>query len=289
MRIDGWFEGEGLTFAYRAWGDPGGAPILLLHGFPDSPGTFDPLAELLVLEGFRPIAPWLRGYGPTGGAVRGLGQLGKDVIAAADALSPGEPIPVIGHDWGAAAGCIAATLAPDRISSFVMMGLPHPAHFLAKTFADPAQLRRSWYMWFFQLPELPEMALTGEDYDLIDTLWRDWSPGLAKAPHRDEMVETFERGGLEGPVAYYRAVFADTVIDDPADAALYGPVGTRTLAIMGEDDGCISAEYLQGQDHYWQTPPVSTVVPGCGHFLHLERPDVVADLVLSFLGARGQI
>lgn len=284
MRIDGWLDGDGLKLAYREWGHPNGAPILLLHGFPDSPGTFGPLAELLAAHGLRAVAPWLRGYGPTGGELQGLGQLGKDVIAAADALSPDVPIPVIAHDWGAAAACIAATLAPQRFSRLVTLGLPHPAHFLAKTFADPAQLRRSWYMWFFQLPELPEMALSAEDYALVDTLWRDWSPGLAAAPHRDEIIETFESGGFDGPVSYYRAVFADTATSDPADAALYGPVGTKTLAIMGQDDGCISSDYLQGQDDYWVSPPESVVLPQCGHFLHLERPDAIAEMSLAFIG-----
>ena len=284
MQIDGTIDVEGLSFAYRAWGDAERPVILMLHGFPDSPGTFTALGERLAAAGYRAVAPWLRGYGPTGGgAPKGLGQLGKDVVGMARALSDDRPVPVVAHDWGAAAACIAATLEPDRFSHLVTLGLPHPAHFLSRAFADPVQLRWSWYMWFFQLPELPESALAGDDYALVDSLWRDWSPGLARAPHRNELIETFESGGLSGPLGYYRAVFADTAGDDPADSALYGPVGTRTLSVMGEQDGCISPEYLDGQEYYWQAPITSTVLAGCGHFLHIERPDEVGDLVLAFV------
>lgn len=282
MRVDGTVHVEGLDFAYQEWGN--GPTILLLHGFPDSPGTFAALGERLAAAGYRAVAPWLRGYGPTGGgAPSSMGQLGRDVVGLARAFQPDAPIPVVAHDWGAAAVCIAATMQPDAFTRIVTMGLPHPAHFLTRAFADPEQLRRSWYMWFFQLPELPESSAEAEDYALIDKLWRDWSPGLPVAPHHAEIIETFESGGLDGPIGYYRAIFAESAGDDPDDAALYGPVGTPTLSLMGADDGCISASLLEGQEQYWDAPVTSDVVDGCGHFLHIERSDEIADRVLEFL------
>jgi pimeloyl-ACP methyl ester carboxylesterase len=282
MRIDGTVVVEDLSFAYREWGS--GPLVLLLHGFPDSPGTYEALGERIAAAGFRAVAPWMRGYGPTGGgAPTGLGRLGRDVLGLAKALEPAAPAHVVGHDWGAAAACIAATLEPDAFRSAVTLGLPHPAHFLARAFGDPVQLRRSWYMWFFQLPELPESAFEGDDYAMMDRLWREWSPGLEKAPHRAELVETFQVGGLSGPLGYYRAIFAETAGSDPADDALYGPVGVPTLALMGEDDGCITADYLEGQEQYWHAPVSSEAVPGCGHFLHIEQPDEIGQRLLSFI------
>lgn len=282
MRVDGTISAEGLEFAYREWGE--GRPVLLLHGFPDSPGSWEGVAERLAAAGYRAVAPWLRGYGPTGGgALTSMGQLGRDVVGMAKALGDG-PIPLITHDWGAAAGCIAATMRPDAFSHLVTMGLPHPAYFLARTFADPEQLRRSWYMWFFQFPELPESALEAEDYAMVDKLWRDWSPGLAENPNRAELIETFTTGGLEGPLSYYRTVFSDADSSDPDDGALYGPVATPTLSLMGADDGCITASYLEGQEQYWEAPLTSQAVPDCGHFLQVERPDEIARRILEFIG-----
>lgn len=282
MRIDGTVEVEGLSFAYQEWGS--GPTVLCLHGFPDSPGSYAGVGERLAAAGYRAVAPWLRGYGPTGGGAPGsMGQLGRDVVGLARAFEPDRPIPVVAHDWGAVAACIAATLQPDAFTRLVTLGLPHPAHFLARAFGDPAQLKRSWYMWFFQLPELPESAFVGEDYAMLDTLWRDWSPGLAAAPHRAELVETFDVGGMDGPIGYYRAIFAESSGDDPDDAAMYGPVGTPTLSMMGADDGCIHPDLLQGQEEYWKAPVAAEVIPGCGHFLHIERPDEVAARVVGFL------
>ncbi|MEV4731828.1 alpha/beta hydrolase [Saccharopolyspora sp. NPDC049426] len=281
--MDGWVDVEDLSFAYREWGK--GPLVLLLHGFPDSPGTFHVLGQSLALAGFRAVAPWLRGYGPTfSGAPTSLAQLGRDVLDLADALQLGEPVHVVGHDWGVVAGCMAATLRPERIRRLALLGLPHPAHFLTRVFADQQQLRRSWYMWFFQLPELSESVLCAEDYALIDRLWSDWSPDLTTPiPHRAEITETFDLGGAEGPIGYYRTVFSGGAKRDPDERALYGPVCVPTLSLIGANDGCVGASLAEGQEQYWEWSLTSRIVEGCGHFLHLERPRYVANSIIEFI------
>lgn len=282
MQTDGEVQAQGRTFAYREWGS--GPTVLLLHGFPDSPGTFVDLAQSLAAAGFRAVAPWMRGYGPTGGdEIASLGQLARDALGLAEAFEPDSPIAIIGHDWGAVAACMAATLRPDRLSRLVMLGLPHPAHFLNTIFGDSDQLRRSWYIWLFQLPGLPEASLAANDYEAVKRLWADWSPGLGRPPHWEEIVAAFDAAGLEGPLSYYRALFADQAGDDPDDGALYGPVQTPTLALMGEHDGCISPSYLSRQEHYWEAPLRMEVVKDCGHFLHMEQASVVGRMVTDFL------
>lgn len=287
LRVDGWVDAQGIRFAYRRLADGDGAVLVCLHGFPDSPGTFAPLAAHLAPLGLRVVAPWLRGYGPTGGGPpRSLAQLGRDALALAEALAGDRPCVLVGHDWGVVASCVAGTLAPARLRALVLLGLPHPAQFLRLALASPEQLQRSWYIWFFQLPGLAEGVLRQRDFALVDWLWSRWSPGFrCPEDHRREIRETLRVGGVEGPLGYYRAIFAGE--GDGDDGALYGPVGVPTLALMGADDGCVGAELLAGQEAFWSAPCHSEVLPGCGHFLHLERPAEVAGRIRSFLASLG--
>lgn len=285
--MDGCAAVDDLEIAYCQRGT--GPLILLLHGFPDSPATFVPLAEVLADAGYRAVVPWMRGYGPTGGdAPTGLARLGRDALGLAEAIAPGEPFAIIGHDWGAVAGCLAGTLAPERLAALVTLGLPHPAHFLTRMLGDLGQLARSWYIWFFQLASLPEQVAVAEDFGMIDLLWDRWSPGYQRTQaHRAEVNASLDLHGPDAAIGYYRAIFAEAAGGgDPDDGALFGPVGVPTLSMMGADDGCIDAALLAGQAVYWDAPLEEEVLAACGHFLHLERPGDVRRRVLSFLDER---
>lgn len=284
--VDGHVEANGLRFAYRSQGD--GPLVLCLHGFPDSPGTFRFLAGALADAGFRAVAPWMRGYGPTaGGSPSGLPELGRDAVALGEALAPGERFFVVGEDWGAGAAAVAGVLAPERIAGLVTLAMPHPAHFLAGLMTDLGQLRRSWYIWFFQRPGLPESLLTANDFALVDRLWAEWAPGYERGDdHRAEI-----NAGLSvdpsAVIGYYRSVFAESAGADPDAGAVFGPIGVPTLSLMGAGDGCIGAHLLAGQEAYWSAPVRNEVLEGCGHFPHLERPEAVAERIVGFLQHAG--
>lgn len=267
--------------AYTA-GD--GRPLLCLHGFPDHPRTFEPLAAELVPRGWRVVAPFMRGYHE---AVRpepayyDSATFVADAEALIRAISPAGPIPVVGHDWGATVVYGLASAYPERMSSGVAMAVP-PLASMARLLADPAQLQRSFYIWFFQVADLPELVL-GSSSDLIDYLWRTWSPGLAEPPHIEAVREAFADPKVAAAaIAYYRALFDDHY-RDPGLAGLRAHLSRDPipplLVLGGADDGCLSADLLTAATADLPEWCETEVLDGCGHFLHLERSTEVVERI----------
>ena len=164
-----------VDFTYLACGDEG--PLALcLHGFPDSAHTWRHLLPLLAEAGFRAIAPFQRGYAPTAVPADGRYQtaaLALDANGFHEALGGGEPGVIIGHDWGAPGTIGAAVSAPERWRKVVTMAVPPGPAMGAAFLTVPAQLKRSWYMFFFQHP-LSDLVVPANDLAFIDQLWADW-------------------------------------------------------------------------------------------------------------------
>ncbi len=267
-----------LRFAALAWAPAGAldvadpraraAPLaLLLHGFPDDPGSWAPVAERLAAAGVRCVAPWLRGYGPTGpppDGDLGAGALGRDALALVDALTAppdgraedapagGEPaeesvgrapsprVVLVGHDWGAVAAYAgAAQDEAERRSgragrrardlALVAVAVPPPRVLLANLPRDPRQLARSAYMLRMQLPGAARW-LRADDMAAIDRLWAAWSPGWTPPPGRlAEVKRTLAAPGtLEAVVATYRAL--RPLLTGPVPAPF--PRGARDRAAL---------------------------------------------------------
>jgi pimeloyl-ACP methyl ester carboxylesterase len=282
-------QANGLDISYLDEGD--GPAVLLLHGFPDIATTFLPLLEHLVPSGYRCVAPWLRGYWPTNtGTYYDEGTLLADAIALLQELELA-PAFVIGHDWGADIAYGLATARPDLVRRVVAMAVPHTVSLRANRRRSYQQLKRSFYVYLFQVPGLAESLLPADDWAFIRRLWRDWSPGWN--PPRDHLtavIETLARPGvLTAALGYYRALF-DPALRDPErrdllDAVEAGPVAVPTLLLMGGNDGCVAPEMAEGAEQAFAASYRTEVLQGVGHFLHLERPDLVSELVRSWLGA----
>ena len=176
---EGRVHANGVEFAYLEAGDPAAPLALCLHGFPDTAHTWRHLLPELAAAGFRAVAPFMRGYAPTAVPADGRyqsGVLGVDANALHEVLGGDGRAVVIGHDWGATAVYAAATLAPERWSKVVAMSVPTANAVPVAFLTDPRQLKRSWYMFFFQSP-LADFIVPGNDMAVIDVLWADWSPG----------------------------------------------------------------------------------------------------------------
>jgi len=272
--------------------EAGAGPLALcLHGFPDDARTWRHQMLVLVEAGYHVVAPFMRGYGPTGQPADGRYDamaLGEDVAALLEALDARDAV-VIGHDWGAAATYFGALLAAPRVRAIVTLAVPYGPGFFRALREDYAQQRRSWYMVFFQ-HALAEEALAREDFAFIERLWRDWSPGWTPPREALEAVkETFRHPGtVAAALGYYRASMGP-VFDAPPeqlDGMLAGmglPIAAPALYLHGADDGCIGRELAGGMDAFFPAGLRTEILPGAGHFLHQERPDEVNRLVLDFL------
>jgi pimeloyl-ACP methyl ester carboxylesterase len=280
---------NGLDFAYLACGAEG--PLALcLHGFPDSPWTWRHLLPRLADAGYRAVAPWLRGYAPTSIPADGHyqpGAIASDANALHEALGGDAGAVLIGHDWGALATYGAAATGADRWRRAVTMSVPPPST-VASAFFSYDQLQRSWYMFFFQSP-LADMAVPMDDLAFIDRLWADWSPGYDATEDLAHVKDALrDPANLTAAIGYYRATLgagARSPELDAIEAVGGGAMPQPMLYLHGATDGCMGADIID--DGVLAAMPVEgsryEIVDAAGHFLQLEQPDAVNDLILGFL------
>jgi pimeloyl-ACP methyl ester carboxylesterase len=278
---------NGVEFAVLSAGD--GPLALCLHGFPDSAHTWRHLLPALASAGYRAVAPFQRGYAPTSVPPDGRyqsGVLGVDANALHEALGADDDAVIIGHDWGASGTHAAAVLAPERWRKVVSMAVPPGRAVRAALLGNLTQLKRSWYFFFFQHP-LSNLIVPGGDLAFIDMLWADWSPGydaamdlpLVKAALRDT-------ANLQAALGYYRATLGNGLKDpslDRAQAATSEVPAQPLLYLHGRNDGCIGPEVAELAATMCPSNVEVEIIDGAGHFLHVERPEVVNQRILEFL------
>jgi pimeloyl-ACP methyl ester carboxylesterase len=278
---------NGLEVGYL---EAGSGPLALcLHGFPDSAWTWRRLLPALADAGFRAVAPFLRGYAPTEVPADGRYQtaaLALDANALHAELGGDGSAVIIGHDWGAMATYVAANHEPERWRRIVTMAVP-PAGAVATSFLTYAQLKRSWYMFFFQ-HALADMVVPMSDLAFIDGLWADWSPGYDAAEDLPRVKACLQAPeNLAAALGYYRATLGGVGVDPALDEIQNKgsqPTPQPTLYLHGRADGCMGVEVAEGATAFLTSPGSRMeVVDGTGHFLQLERPDEVNRLVLDFV------
>jgi pimeloyl-ACP methyl ester carboxylesterase len=233
----------------------------------------------------------MRGYAPTSLAPDGrypMGALVADVVALHEALGGDDTAMLIGHDWGAPAAYGAAAFAPERFRRIVAGAVPPTMSFMQALFTY-RQLKRSWYMFFFQSP-LADAVVGADDLAFVEGLWADWSPGYDAAfdlARVREAIGTQER--LGAALAYYRSMF------DPSQqipgleaqqASLTQNVPQPALYYHGADDGCVGPEAVTPAMLDFLGPGSEIMmVEGAGHFAHVERPEVVNAKILDWLSS----
>jgi pimeloyl-ACP methyl ester carboxylesterase len=277
-----------VAFTYLAAGDEG--PLALcLHGFPDSAHSWRHLLPELAAAGYRAIAPFQRGYAPTSVPADGryqTGMLAMDAIGFHEALGGDAPGVIIGHDWGAPATYGAAAHAPERWSKVVAMAVPPGGALRSAFLHNPVQLKRSWYMFFFQ-QALAEVVVPLADLAFIDMLWDDWSPG-----HEAGLDATNAKDCMRDPahlaavLGYYRASVGSGFKDpslDQVQAATHQVPPQPLLYLHGRTDGCIGVEVAEGARPLLPANVTLEIVDQAGHFLQLEQPKVVNSRIIEFL------
>ena len=281
-------DANGLQFAALAQGPADGPLALCLHGFPDSAQTWRHLLPDLAGAGFRAVAPWMRGYAPTAvpaDASYGTGALIADITALHEALGGDERAVLIGHDWGAIASYGAASFAPARWKRLVTGAVPPVAAIGMKLFSYE-QLKRSFYMFVFQTP-LAEMAVGLDDMSFIDGLWRDWSPGYEASVDLAGVKDALrDPANLTAAIGYYRAMLGTTPPDPgySAETAVAAAIAPQpTLYLHGDQDGCMAVDVASDAGAFLAPGSKVEIVPGTGHFMHVEKPTEVNRLILDWV------
>lgn len=232
----------------------------------------------------------MRGYWPTSLAPNGAYQtaaLACDANALHSALGGDDNAIIIGHDWGASSAYGAAIIEPEKWKRVVGISVP-PWGAIANAFiSNLNQLQRSWYMFVFQHP-LADFVVSANNYAFIDLLWSQWSPGyLAEVDLIQVKKALSEPLNLQAALGYYRATLG-AGFRDPAlteiQAAVQADTPTQpTLYLHGRNDGCIGIEVAQDAATRAPQNCLVRIVEDAGHFLHLEQPAIVNELIVDWV------
>ena len=259
--------------------------MLLLHGFPQFWYAWRHQIPALARR-YRVVAPDLRGYNESDkpGRVRDyrMPALAGDVAALVRALGE-EKAFVAGHDWGGAVAWGAATLHPEVVEKLAILNCPHPAQLRRHLLTNPKQLRRSWYMFVFQLPWLAERSILRDDASVVKPMFRGWARN--KAAFTDEDLDRFRKAmqvprALTSALNYYRAAFRY-----PGDVPK-GKVAAPTLVIWAEGDRALGKELTVGLEKYVEGRYRIEYIPECSHWVNEEQPERVNELLLGFFGEK---
>jgi len=282
-----------LNIGYEIGGPRDGPPVLLLHGWPDDVRGWRGLVPHLDQAGWRWVAPWLRGFGPTtflsvdtirdGSAV----ALAQDAITLADHLG-WKKFSVVGHDWGARIAYTLAALFPERLSSIVALALSYSpfGRFPTPTFD---QSRRWWYQWFMTTDQGAE-AVRADPKSFARQQWNTWSPpGWFDDAEFEATATSFENGDWTNiTLNAYRSRWKTEPADDryiPLRERLGSveTLSTPTLMIQGDADMCDPPSESDDQEHYFTRCYRRVLLDGIGHFPAREAPNEVANEVVSHL------
>jgi pimeloyl-ACP methyl ester carboxylesterase len=277
---------NGLSFAYIEKGT--GPVVVLLHGFPDHALTWSHQIEALSAQGYRVIAPYLKGYPPTEVPLDGFydkATLVHEVAQFIQMVCPQETCHLVGQDWGAIIGYGLLAAYPELFKRAVLMAVPHPEK-VGQSILEAKHIHRSFHWWFFQLKDLPEKALLQNDMAFIDYLWEYWTvEGFQDEDHIRSIKQMLSQPGvLTATLGYYRAMFdQDKFNPEHADLRIKmtRPIGVPTLALCGADD--LRAELMLDQSQYFTAEYDFKLIKKAGHFLHREQAQAVTEQILTWL------
>jgi epoxide hydrolase 4 len=274
------FQNSDLRLHAITAGPRDGPVVLLLHGFPEFWYSWRKQIEPLAAAGFRVIVPDQRGYNlsskPSGAAAYALKELVSDVIAIADQLGQ-EKLFLAGHDWGAAVAWSAALLHPQRIAKLVVINVPHPSVMRRFMMKRARQMLRSWYIFFFQLPWLPEALFSACDFHVGErSLVRSSRPDTFSPEDLAQYRAAWSQpGALTGMINWYRALFRfRTKFPDRT-------VHVPTRILWGERDAFLLPEMAQESLRYCADAELFTFA-NASHWLQHEEPARVSELLIDF-------
>lgn len=262
-------------------GPKSGPPVILLHGFPEFWYGWRHQIPALVDAGFRVIVPDQRGYNlsdkPKGVKAYRVGELVNDIVGLIDALDY-EKVNLAGHDWGAVVAWTLAVTNPKRLHRLSIMNVPHPAVMSAFLWRDLEQLRRSWYVFSFQIPWLPERGMSANG-------WR----GAERALRGSGKIHTFtnkdirkykeawsQPNAMTSMINWYRAAFRHQPFM-PKDLR----VSVRTLMLWGMKDVALTYRMARPSMDYCDDGRL-IFFEDATHWVQHDAADEVNKLLIEF-------
>jgi pimeloyl-ACP methyl ester carboxylesterase len=257
-----------------------GPLVLLLHGFPETSHAWHKQVPALAKH-YRVVAPDLRGYGgsdkPKGIAAYRTSVLADDIVALIRAFGA-ERAHIVGHDWGGGVAWTVAIEHPEAVDRLVALNCPHPAVMVRALRSNLGQIRKSWYMFVFQIPWLPEWTFLRDNAQTLKNVLRRSAkrPDTFSDADLDEYARAFSApGAATAAINYYRAAARSKV---PS-----GKIKAPTLIIWGEDDIALGIELTRGMEGLFDHQPRVEYLPDTSHWVMEERPEIVNRLLLEFL------
>jgi epoxide hydrolase 4 len=257
-------------------GPEDGALVVLLHGFPACAETWRAQLVALAAAGFRVVAPDQRGYGesdkPAGVASYSVPHLVADVIGILDSFKRAKAF-VVGHDFGGGVAWATAMAHPDRVEKLAILNAVHPIGF-ERQMKHWSQLKKSWYLFFFQLPWLPEWLLARKDFAFLRSSLRD-------DDLRDETIDMFVEalrhpGSLHAAVNWYRASFRDGA----RGRLVPKKVELPSLMIWGDRERHLDPELATPPADWVSSTRVEHIAEG-SHWVHHDAPEKVSTLLVE--------
>ncbi len=281
-----------LDIAYEAGGPSDGAPLLLLHGWPDDVHVFDHVAPALHTAGYRTITPYLRGFGPTRFLSETTLRSGQIAAMVQDALDLADHLKldrfaVVGHDWGARIAYLLASVVPARVTQIAALSVAWQPGGLATP--DLNQAQHYWYQWFMATERGAE-TLRKHGKVFARYQWETWGPQgwFAEADFETAAQSFANPDWPEITLHSYRVRWGEAAPDPRyADLERKARAATAitvpTLMIQGDADRCTLPHSSEGKEAYFKGAYHRHVLPGVGHFPPREAPGTVIELLFDFL------
>ncbi|MCC0179288.1 alpha/beta hydrolase [Waterburya agarophytonicola K14] len=280
-RQHGFIKTNGVNLHYVSQGE--GKLMLMLHGFPEFWYSWRyQIAEFS--PDYHVVAIDMRGYNDSDKPGSLSAYKMSELIADVEGVIAGlgyENCILVAHDWGGGIAWNFADQNPKMVSKLIVMNLPHPAKFMAglKTWK---QLQKSWYIFFFQIPVLPELIFKANNYQKIASTFMDMA--IDKSAFTSEDLSAYQEaaakpGALTAMINYYRANFKDL---PDSTATTYGVLDVPTLMIWGEEDTALGKELTYGTKAYVKDLKLK-YIPNCSHWVQQEKPKLVNQYMRDFL------
>ncbi|MFL5693475.1 MAG: alpha/beta fold hydrolase [Ktedonobacteraceae bacterium] len=270
---------NGIRMHYVTQGN--GPLIVLLHGFPEFWYSWRYQIPFLAERGYTVVAPDLRGYNDTDKPRTGydVPTLLRDIAGLIKGLGQEKAI-IIGHDWGGVLAWAFAMSYPQMTERLIVMNAPHPQA-MQRAFRTLKQLRKSWYIFAFQLPWLPENALLRNNAYEIGRMLK--GAAVQKSAFPNEVLATYQEamskpGAMTAALNYYRQLIRHPL----RSAKNYASIGVPTLLIWGEQDIALGIELTYGLEQWVPNIQIKRI-PDSGHWVQQEKPELVNTLIAEFL------